>query len=370
MILKKRIDHLHIIRGLASLLVVIFHSRFVLWCGGTEYNKIYHPPIEKCIAYLFMLFFSSGRPMVICFFVLSGFFMQLSFSNNTIKRFYQNRGIRIYVPYIANTILTSIILYTCINYINPNLKVPFDSTKEIAVTPLISFNELNLITFFKSLIFLPGKQYIAWNTQYWSLLYEGIFYLTIPILVLKKTPTLIGAFVAYIIGYFYTPENILLQYLFNFLVFFQIGICLNLFIDKNEVENIFNNKRNLKYIISACILVYLGSCSLELMKQDHLACLLGGVLAVILVLFFYHQPEYIFKMKVYKWLKKLGDISFSLYLNHIIILYLIYTVITKVTGEYLIYLPIYILAAPITILFSYVFYVLIEKPSLKIKNRL
>ncbi|HWY36808.1 MAG TPA: hypothetical protein VNX68_19335, partial [Nitrosopumilaceae archaeon] len=31
---------LHSIRGIAALIIVIFHAKFVLWCGGNEYIKI------------------------------------------------------------------------------------------------------------------------------------------------------------------------------------------------------------------------------------------------------------------------------------------------------------------------------------------
>lgn len=367
MALKNKIDHLHIIRGIAALLVVIFHARFILWCGGVEFTKSNPGSIEKYIAYFLMLVFSSGVPMVICFFVLSGFFLKLSFENSGLVKFYFNRFIRIYIPYIANTIFTCLILYVCIQYINPRLKTPLNLTQEIAVSPLMAFKEVNLATFLRSLIFMPNTQYIGWNKHYWSLLYEGMFYLSIPLLMYKKKLLLLVAGLAYVIGFFYGPLNPVLKYLFEYLVFFQIGICLHDIIDSPGIVKMFTTIRAI-YFMSFSMVTYLTLCVLQLAKYDHLANLLGGTLAVTFILLLYHQPKLVLKARFFKWLQMLGNISFSLYLNHFLILYFIYALVTRVTGKYVIYAPVYIIAVPFVILVSYTFYVLIEKQSIRLKN--
>jgi len=369
MALKNKIDHLHIIRGIAALLVVIFHARFILWCGGVEFAKSNPGIIEKSVAYFLMLLFSSGVPMVICFFVLSGFFLKLSFENSGLAKFYANRFIRIYIPYIANTIFTCFILYACIQYINPRLKTPFSLTQEIAVSPLTAFNELNVTTFLRSLIFIPNTQYIGWNKHYWSLLYEGMFYLSIPLLMFKKRILLLVAGLAYIIGFFYVPLNPVLKYLFEYLIFFQSGICLHLIIDSPFITRLFAGLKTL-YWISMSVVVYLALCVLQLAKHDHLANSLGGLLAVTFILLLYHQPGLVLKARFFKWLQMLGNISFSLYLNHFLVLYFIYALVTRVTGKYVIYAPVYIIAVPFVILVSYTFYRSIEKQSIKLKNRI
>jgi len=366
--LNKRIDHLHIIRGVAALLVVLWHARFILWCGGVEFGHAHHNIVEKVLAYSMMFLFSSGSPMVICFFVLSGFFLKISYENNTVAKFYANRIIRIYVPYIANTIISCAIFFACFSYINPDLQHPPGPSREITTVPLIAFKEMNLHTFLKSLVFLPNREYIAWNNQYWSLLYEGIFYLTIPILMFKKLPVLFISIVAFAIGAFYTPQNPILLYFFKYLVFFQIGICLHYILDDERTAKVFSKLR-LPLIWGLIFVLYLVLCFCELSKFLHLANLLGGIVAVSAILALYHQPDVLLKSKAYKALKKLGDISFSLYLSHYIFLYLIYAVFTRLTGIYVIYMPVYIVVVPFVIIVSNVFYLLIEKQSIKFKNR-
>lgn len=366
--LNKRIDHLHIIRGIAALLVVLWHARFILWCGGVEFGHSHPGIIEKVLAYSMMFLFSSGSPMVICFFVLSGFFLKISYDNNTVTKFYSNRIIRIYIPYIANTIISCGIFFVCFVYINPNLQHPPGPPREITTVPLVAFKEMNLQTFLKSLVFLPNIKYIAWNNQYWSLLYEGIFYLTIPILMFKKLPVLFISIVAFAVGAFYTPHNPILLYLFEYLVFFQIGICLHYILDDERTAKIFG-KFPPRFVWAIIFVLYLVLCFCELSKFLHLANLLGGIIAALAILTLYHQPDILFKSKAYKALKKLGDISFSLYLSHFIFLYLIYAVFTRVTSIYVIYAPVYIVVVPFVIIFSYVFYLLIEKQSIKFKNR-
>ena len=365
--LKKKIDHLHIIRGVASLLVVFFHARFILWCGGTEYLLSNPGTAEKAITFSLMTFFSSGEQMVICFFVLSGFFLKISYEKNKTGQFYYNRFIRIYLPYIANSILACGILYVCLIYINTTLQVPFDPSKEIATRPVTAFHDITLTSFLKSMIFLPDKEYIGWNFQYWSLLYEGVFYLTIPLLMFRKKIVLMISALTYLAGFFYSPDLVILKYVFNYLLFFQMGIYLHNFMDHSVIERFFvKGKKWL--LIGGLLVAYLIMCALAIKKYIQVANLLGGILAIFVILMLYHRSTMVVKSRFYKELKKLGDISFSLYLNHVIVLYLIYAVFTRMTGRYIIYKPFYLLAIPLVVAVSYIFYLLVEKQSLRLKN--
>ena len=63
--------------------------------------------------------------------------------------------------------------------------------------------------------------------------------------------------------------------------------------------------------------------------------------------------------------KKLGEISFSVYLTHLPVLFFIYSIINKISGETAFYRRFYLLRALVAVAFNVLFYLVIEAPSKK-----
>ena len=100
--LNKNTRSLHIIRGIAALVVVIYHSKFILWSGGELWLK--NIGFRNFSDYLLLaidMLSSSGAQCVLVFFVLSGFVIYQSFQNSDkdIRHFFAVRILRIYIPF-------------------------------------------------------------------------------------------------------------------------------------------------------------------------------------------------------------------------------------------------------------------------------
>ena len=106
----QELDILHALRGFCAFYVVVFHAKFILWSGGSEYLKTFPRATWSVVQYGAFgadMLSSAGYEIVIFFFVLSGFFIryaQLKKYRSTLQ-FYLNRAVRIYPPYLASLLL-------------------------------------------------------------------------------------------------------------------------------------------------------------------------------------------------------------------------------------------------------------------------
>ena len=184
----QELDILHALRGFCAFYVVIFHAKFLLWSGGTEYLKTFPRATWSPLQYLaFMadMLSSAGYEMVIFFFVLSGFFIRYAQlkKHRAALRFYLNRAIRIYPPYIASLVLGGGIL-TYLAHVHPAL-LSTAPGRELNAGLLGAWHELHpftLNTLGRALLFLkPNDHYFGYNGVYWSLLPEALFYLSVPL---------------------------------------------------------------------------------------------------------------------------------------------------------------------------------------------
>ncbi len=101
------IKNIHIIRGIASLIVVIYHSKFVLWAGGSEYTKIVglHGLTDYALFGLDMLS-SCGKQSVVLFFLLSAFVITHSFTKRARLPFREDQSNQNYIVCVVYLVLT------------------------------------------------------------------------------------------------------------------------------------------------------------------------------------------------------------------------------------------------------------------------
>ncbi|RYY71198.1 MAG: acyltransferase [Chitinophagaceae bacterium] len=364
---------LHAIRGIAAFYVVIYHAKFILWSGGREYISQYPRSTWGLTDYLSFavdMLFSAGSQMVMIFFVLSGFFIASSFKNLTgslaekAKTFYTVRIIRIYIPYLASIAVGVTVLFW-VQKISPEL-FQLNTHREFNNRLIAAANDTSFSSFLKALLFEKNTEYIGFNYAYWSLLYEGIFYLIVPVLYLFRKQYLLLSGIFYIAGMFiiniYHPENPFVKFLFEYNFYFAVGQAI--YYRKAQLSQLLS-LRNYKWrLAGACIGLFLLFNVLALAEAHFWANFLSVITGSLLMLLF---MNYQMKNSLFiRGIKYLGKISYSLYLVHIPTLVLTYTIFYKFTGKIIFYSHIYYVGVLASVAVAVVFYKIGEEPSLKL----
>ncbi|MFL5754142.1 MAG: acyltransferase family protein [Bacteroidia bacterium] len=355
--------NLHILRGIAALIVVLYHSKFVLWCGGTLYLR--DNGLHNAADYLFFaldMLSSCGKQCVFIFFLLSAFVIKHSFDSNRypIKIFYLIRAIRIYVPYIFSLLLGVCILYICCTWINPAITTT--GVRSYNDRLYEAWNDLSLNSMLKSLAFLFNKEYPGFNIVYWSLLHEAVFYLLFPFYntlrgLFKKSML----FICMLLIHIFTGSILVYYQLFFIagLIFYEL-----LYLRQAELFiRIKSTKLQLLLILACYAMINLFN---HIFSGEYMADLMTVIFAWLCFEYLLHK-----KTKVNAFLDLAGKISYSMYLNHFPLLLLIYSFVSLYTGKLIFYSRFYYYSgAVLVILFCYLLYHLAEKQSLKLISHL
>jgi peptidoglycan/LPS O-acetylase OafA/YrhL len=357
---------LHAVRGFAALYVVVAHAKFPLWVGGKEYIKEYPMKNWNLSDYFLFsidMFTSNGKSMVIIFFVLSGFFIAYSFNKNkwSLRDFYLNRIIRIYTPFLFSMAL-AVGVFVFIRHYHPH----FFSTNinsEFYKSITEANDLINIKSFLYGLFFLPNKQYIGYNFPYWSLLYEALFYLLAPFVVKRYKLYLIVSLVAVMVSPFIPMYNIFSKFIFLYSIYFAIGIYTYEFIFvENRKVNISQTVFKVLLSIVFLLFIVIGAGGF---KQFSF-WIAGGFAFFLIYYLISFQIKDTFLVKT---LKKLGKLSYTLYLTHMPILLMVAAIVTSISGNYIFYSRVYWVGVVIAVAFSIPFYILIEERSLNIISK-
>ena len=318
--MKTKIHFLESLRGLAAIYVLIYHCR---WLLTESYSNRESQTIntEYIITKIFIIF-RFGHEAVIFFFVLSGFVIHYS----TIKTgvvsldfiaYLKKRINRILPPLIFALLLT--LLFDCIGKYFFNFNVYINGSKyyELIVdnlnfksfaANLLSLQELNL-----------GIKHFGSNSVLWSLSYEWWFYLFYPAFFLLnknyKIITLLLLLLLYLSTAFIIPVSIpILTPIFSKMLIWWFGVVIaNLY---------FKNKKILPYItllllsIPVAIIFYPDN---RLIGDVFWGLGFAGLLATLLSL-----NPLSFIIKALNKISAIGNYSYTLYLIHFPIIYIIY----------------------------------------------
>ena len=354
------LKYFHIIRGLAALVVVVFHAKFVLWVGGTVY-KHDHGLHNVGDYFLFALdtLSSCGEQCVIIFFILSAFVIRHSFDKyrNNLVEFYKLRLLRIYIPFLFSVAFSIVVLIACIFWINPAIYV--SDFRQYNTRLSDAFYQLSLSQVFNT-VFLTTqwKEYTGANYAYWSLGHELIFYIFFPLYnLLSRNKKVLLAGVL-IILYLLTYWRI-----FYFQLYFISGLLMYDYFASKSLHPFFKNKWIYLILLAG---MYIGINIIT----SRVSGLYADFATLIFCLFLFDYIFYFMKTKNI-WLMKLGDISYTLYLNHLPLLMFFYAVITLGAGKLVFYsrLP-YYAGVIFAVLFSIPLYYLIEKPSIRLLKKI
>ncbi len=318
---KNNLHSVTMLRGIASLGVCIAHFT------GTVSSKL----IQHAGNY--------GTWGVSLFFVISGFIIPYSlyYSNYKLKNypyFILKRIIRLDPPYILS--ILGIFLLSCLAQLSP-----YHTSNIINL-----FNANTLYHIFYVVDILKGQWF---NGAFWTLAIEFQFYILIgllfPLLTFKNNLIQLLLFLLFCSIPFFIPDN---RFVTSYLLMFLPGILLFFLMTKQISLPIF--------IFSAIIIV-----ALNYIKTD-----IQGLICPIIAAGFI-----LFIKKPIKPLIFLGTISYSLYLINTpigtdgIINFLQNYIISE-NGR----IGLMIIALLIIIFFAWVFYRVIEKPSLKLSKKI
>jgi peptidoglycan/LPS O-acetylase OafA/YrhL len=353
-------DILDGLRGIASIYVVINHCRGGLLIGGNDLIKL--SPISEWsfftkIYYALLQFTTLGGEFVVLFFVLSGYSIAYSLRNNSkiIGSFYKKRFIRLYPPLIL-ALFWAFFVFWIISIFMPELNngslSVFDSWKST----------------FLNFIYLSNGAYIP---QFWSFVHEVIFYILAPFLFLRKNYYYVFSLIFYLTGWILKwngliEQTILSKYIFEYNFYFAIGVFL--FNNYHIISEKIFHKKIIVLIISLLMMSLMVAIKFIIVDSNRITFLISSLFSVYLIVNF--QANNI-KNKL---LLFIGTMSYTLYISHFASmkfynLILIKSGIVKI-GEKISIPYLWIIGVIFCLIFSYFFYLMSEKHSKAILNKL
>lgn len=316
---KIHIPIIDVLRGFAALSVCLFH--YVCTTTGYIQNEV------------LLNIFEFGSRGVQVFFIISGMVIPLSmitlgYKYSTFKLFILKRFIRIEPPYLVSVAIGVIYLYS------RNFLLPAGT---IDITP--SFRDIMLHLGYL-IPFVEGAKWV--NTVYWTLSVEFQYYLYLalifPLVLNHKLGQRILFYVLLLLPPFFVVSE---AYFFHWSAFFLLGIVYILWVTQKIEKNEY-------FLITAL-------CTVSLAFNNEMIDLIVGLLTVSVIHFF--------RNFTFDFGKRLGNISYSLYLLHTIIGGAFVNVMShKFTLPYQKFLVIFV-GVIISLASAAIFYRFIEKPS-------
>ena len=345
------------LRGIAATYVVIHHCRGNLLIGGSEYAAIL--PVSQWSMWE-KLYFSAlqstalGREFVIFFFVLSGFSIAYSLQRNTgILKFYSRRLIRLYPPYLT-ALAWAAVVFLISSYIAPVLTTGLSSV----------FADLTNIL--SNLFYIPRGAFI---NQFWSLTHEVIFYLLIPIAILNRKAYYLVSVCLYLIGWIISTNvkpgnNLLLAYIFEYNIFFVLGIWL--FHNYVMVRSFLKLNRVKVILLSTLLFITMVLIRYITSEDNKITIILSAILSVVLIIHFLENGI------TNRLMAFLGAMSYTIYISHMASIFLFKAIlinagiITEKVSQPWVW-PIGVL---VCVGISYCMYVIAEKPTKRLLDNL
>lgn len=342
---SNKLDFIQAARGFAAITVVACHFRDLF--KGTEYELF----AEKWL--------TPGAFGVDLFFIISGFIIAYSgvkYSRRDSFKFLSKRFLRIWPPYAFWTIIFSLIISGGdLGHINLS-----DLYKSLSFIPL----NLDAPIYFGSAILYPG----------WTLNYEAYFYLTFSLCMIfgsYRYIVLLGFFIFTVMilpsllglndpkpallgaGYLnLTMQRILLEFAFGVL-------CALVYIKKIIIftSNLIN-----KLLFYIALIIPIIAYIFGIKTNDHGPTNFGMFYMISFFILILCSDWIEKNTKFPKWLIFSGNISFSIYLTHIIVIHLISILYQPLNFDALTKAILIIISSiPVIFFISYLSYVILEK---------
>jgi len=296
-----------------------------------------------------------GQISVVLFFMITGylFFSKIMRSKFNIKSFFIKRFFRLAPLYYFIIFLMLLVIFSQQKFV---LYEDYGLlSKHIAKWLLFLQADINN---YSNTVHINITKITAGVT--WTLIYEWIFYISLPILFigLKKSKILFYIICCLVLYYAIYPVNINLYYFtLNslFLVLFFFGF---IFVQMEHVKDKINFDNNIISFINIATLLFI-TLFFETSYGVTQFVLLGGVFSMIVL------GNSLFGILKLNFSRILGEISYSIYLLHGIVLFIIYKLLLNVKLE-IYHMPIVLF---VVILFSLWTYKFIEKPMIQLGRK-
>ncbi len=367
---ENRLEFFDILRGIAALVVMIGHARWLLWEGYFN-GFLKHPEaygfFEKFVMYG-MSIFKFGHEMVMLFFVMSGFLIHYGFSRKILNgstqfnlTYFKKRVLRIYPVFIISLLITY-----ALDKIGLYLSLPIytGATNNTIIDESIQINLGldNLIDNF----FLIGSEVWGSNGPIWSLKLEWCFYLIYPLFYLinknciELSYLIFPCVAMFLSNYEFEGFN---GFFGSVVKSFPIWLMGAYLADVVTGRIRFNLKYLQLFILSFFILLF-SNFKLNILNDYLVAVGFVGFISILIII---TQKNYIILDN--KVLIFMSKISYSLYVVHFPFLVLMSALLHKYFGGTLPQNQIFIFVGIVICLcVSYVVYNLIERPSMIIKQ--
>ncbi len=362
--IAKRIPELDGLRGVAIILVIIWHYL----------NNQLVPdksPVVDFVIHLTSNFWNG----VDLFFVLSGFLiggilLRAKGSENYFKTFYLRRIFRIFPVYylILFIYIFLIILIPGISAIIPYLfKDPL---------PVWSY-----LFYFQNYLMIIKQSYGAgWLGVTWSLAIEEQFYLLLPLLIFlfRKKPLTILIVMLIILATifrYYAGDGYQRQLAFQCRMdTLFAGVLFAIIFEQQKIISFLRKCKVLLLIILVSMTAGFFILSLMVGWSINVFVYLGYILLFVLLIIFalVFRESFVARILRNKYLRKTGTISYGIYLYHLIVIYLLYWILEKSGVDIYNNLNIILVAAgafSITYLISYLSYNFFESKLIKIGHK-
>lgn len=348
------------LRGLAATYVVVNHSRGFIQRGGAELAK--EIPVENWslfnkLYYTGLQITTLGKEFVVFFFVLSGFSIAHSLTKKpAVLPFYKRRIIRLYPPYFLALVYAALVFWL-VSLLAPVIL----ASHEVSVFDNSKYVFLNLV-------YIPKGSLID---QFWSLTHEVIFYIVLPLCFVRNLRIyLFLSAVFYIAGWVYNwkglaGNTIPTQFLFDYHFYFAAGIMI--YKNYEKALRIFSLKKSHFWLLSLFVFAVSVVVKFKMGDDNRITPLLFCYLSVLMLINFlkYQISNTVFRF--------LGNLSYTIYITHIASIYLFILLMNEsgiMKGRTTDNPVIWPFAVVFSLLLSVPMYLLAEKPTKKILDKL
>jgi peptidoglycan/LPS O-acetylase OafA/YrhL len=334
------------IRGFLALSVFFHH--FIITYYWKVSGSWQRPPED--------LFQNLGKVGVAIFFMITGFLFFSRIVNQDQKiswlKLYKSRVFRIYPLYLFVLTLISLVVFYNSDFV---LNTSFSSVvKDYVRWGLFLGGTIN--------DFSETKQIIAGVD--WTLKYEWLFYLSLPLLYLAYKVLEWGLIATALLTVVLFLYPISIPFISSsFFIYFTAGAMISQFAKK--VENLVEKRHSMvsafSVLIIAVVLIYPNSLDLI------------HILLMSVLFLFIAAGNNMFKSFSSKASIVLGEISYSIYLTHGIVLYILFSgengkeIALLSIEKYALLMP---LVSVVVVLFSSLTFLLIEKPGIDLGKKL
>ncbi|MDF2607280.1 MAG: acyltransferase 3 [Bacillales bacterium] len=375
---SERINSLDSLRGIASMVVVIFHCliSFPIFYYANFKGEYSNKFIEFLTISPFKSFWA-GNEAVLLFFILSGFVLSLPFLNNSTPSYFGyiiKRYFRIYIPYIIIIFMSIILMSLFGKYTNiDSMSDSYNGRWNQPVTIKAILGYLIMFNLDKSNV----------NAVVWSLFHEMRISIFFPLLMVilikydwKKALAIalgLNIIILYMFGFLSNVSNNVISGLgFSFretmyyTTFFILGASFAKY--RNFILSMFYPLKYLqKFFIFVLSIFLINNRWINLIYNIDSVALrdLLAAFGILLLFSLVLSSKKIESMLSGKILLFLGKISYSLYLIHIPIL----MIVTQHLSSYIPLTTTFILVPFISVPVAYLSYKYIEVPSINLGKK-